>query len=173
MKAEFFNNMELKGEPVLVRTDRNISFDAGGAPNPKVNSDFFSVRWTGRLRAPVTGKATLSVTTGDGFRFFFNGRKLLESWEDRFSSTDYFTVELVKGREYDFTLETYENKWEAKAFLGWDYGLEAAENVKIAKAVAAAKSSGAAVIVTSIVEGEFIDRCNLDLPDIRRNSSRR
>jgi beta-glucosidase len=129
-----------------------------------VNSDFFSVRWTGKLRAPVTGKVRVSVTTGDGVRFIFNGRKLLESWEDRFSTTDYLTLDLVKGREYDFTLEIYEDKWEAKAFLGWDYGLDAREGARIAKAAAAAKRAGAAVIVASILEGEFIDRCDLDLP---------
>lgn len=164
VKVEFFNNMELSGDPVLIRTDPAINFDVGGAPDPKVNSDFFSVRWSGKLRSPVTGKLNLSITTGDGVRFFFNGRKLIESWEDRFSSTDQVSVELVKGRDYDFTMEIYENKWEAKAFLGWDYGLDTVENAKIAKAVAAAKTAGAAVIVTSIVEGEFIDRCDLNLP---------
>jgi beta-glucosidase len=129
-----------------------------------VNADFFSVRWTGRLRSPVTGKVTLSITTGDGVRFSFNGKKFIESWEDRYSTTDCFTVDLVKGREYDLTVEMFEDKWEAKAFLGWDYGLEAAEDAKIRKAVAAAKESDAAIVVTSIVEGEFIDRASLDLP---------
>ncbi len=164
LKVEFFNNMDLKGTPVLVRTESQIDMNIGGRPDPAVNDDFFSYRYTGRLRAPVTGKVTLSITTGDGVRFFFEGRKLLESWEDRFSTTDYRTVDLVKGREYEIVMEVMEDKWETKAFLGWDYGLEAAEDVKIHKAAAAAKAAGAAVVVTSIVEGEFIDRACLDLP---------
>jgi beta-glucosidase len=164
LKAEYFNNMELRGAPVFVRTEPNLNFNTGGSPYPSVNADFFSVRWTGRIRSPVTGKVTLSITTGDGVRFYFNGKKLIESWEDRYSTTDCFTVDLVEGREYDLTVEMFEDKWEAKAFLGWDYGLEAAEDAKIRKAVDAAKESDAAIVVTSIVEGEFIDRASLDLP---------
>lgn len=164
LKVEFFNNMDLRGTPVLVRTEPRIDMNIGGRPDPAVNDDFFSYRYTGKLRAPMTGKVTLSVTSGDGVRFFLEGKKLIESWEDRFSTTDYCTVNLVKGREYDIVMEVQEDKWETKAFLGWDYGFEAAEDVKIQKAAAAAKAAGAAVVVAGIVEGEFIDRASLDLP---------
>jgi beta-glucosidase len=164
LKAEYFNNMELKGDPGFVRTEQNLNFNAGGSPNAAIGADFFSARWTGRLRSPVTGKLKLSLTTGDGVRFWFNGQKLLESWEDRFSTTDYFTVHLVAGQEYDIKVEFFEDKWGATALLGWDYGFEAAEDAKIQQAVAAVKKADAAVVVTSILEGEFIDRANLDLP---------
>ncbi len=164
LKAEFFSNMELRGEPAVVRTDSQINLDAGGSPAPGIGGDFVSYRYTGRLRAPLTGKLTLSITSGDGVRFFFGGEKILESWTDRYSTTDYRTVTVVKGREYDIVMEVQENKWETKAFLGWDYRLETAENSRIARAASAAKKAGAAVVVATIVEGEFIDRADLNLP---------
>src|SRR6266566_3987255 len=57
LKGEYFNNRELKGEPALVRTDAQVNFDWGSlSPALQVNSDNFSVRWTGKLVAPDSGK---------------------------------------------------------------------------------------------------------------------
>ncbi|MEM4169199.1 MAG: glycoside hydrolase family 3 N-terminal domain-containing protein, partial [Thermoproteota archaeon] len=50
LKAEYFSNRELKGEPVLTRVDEQVSFNWGtGSPGPGIPEDNFSVRWTGRL----------------------------------------------------------------------------------------------------------------------------
>jgi len=165
LRAEYFNNMGLEGKPLIERIEENIDFNWGGkSPDPAINVDFFSARWTGMLRSPYTGTCTLSLTSGDGVRFYFDGELLLDNWEDRLSTTDYFTVNIEEGKEYGITIEFYENKWGAQAHLGWDIGFEEEENKKILHAVQAAETSDAAVIVTSIIEGEFQDRAHLDLP---------
>lgn len=165
LKVEFFNNMDLSGAPVVVKTDKNIDVDwGGGSPDPKVNHDGFSARWTGILTAPVNGTVTFSLTSGDGIRFYFDGKQIFSNWNDRLSTTDYFPIVLEKGRQYDIVVEFYENKWGATASLGWDIGFETAEAAKIKKAAEAAKTADVAIIVTGIIEGEFQDRADLDLP---------
>ncbi|MBN1292917.1 MAG: glycoside hydrolase family 3 C-terminal domain-containing protein [Candidatus Latescibacteria bacterium] len=165
LQAEYFNNTELEGDPVVVRIDENIGFEWGSnSPDPKINHDFFSARWTGKLKSPVTGVVTLSLSGSDGVRFWFDNELLFQNWNDRGFPTDLIKVRLEKGKMYDIRLEYYEGKWGADMYLGWDLGFEEQECAKMAKAAAVARSADAAVVVTSIEEGEFRDRASLDLP---------
>ena len=55
LKADYYKGV-FEGAPVLTRTDAAIDFDwADGSPDPALDDDSFSVRWTGRLTAPATG----------------------------------------------------------------------------------------------------------------------
>jgi beta-glucosidase len=57
LKAEYFNNDSLTGQPAFVRTDKQIDFDWNStSPDPsKLDPKAFSVRWTGTLQAPAPG----------------------------------------------------------------------------------------------------------------------
>ena len=45
--GSYWNNMSLSGNPILQRNDSSINFDWGlGSPDPVVNADQFSARWT-------------------------------------------------------------------------------------------------------------------------------
>ena len=62
---------------VLTRTDATVDFDwASGAPDPAVQADNFSVRWSGQVKAPVTGTYTFTTTSDDGVRLYVNGQLL-------------------------------------------------------------------------------------------------
>ena len=62
LKGEYFNNREMKGEPALVRTDAEVNFDWGSLnPAAQVVADNFSIRWTGKLTAPESGKYLLGA----------------------------------------------------------------------------------------------------------------
>jgi beta-glucosidase len=55
LKAEYFNDSGLKGNPALVRTDNNINFYWARSPLNNDLEDEFSVRWTGILVPQKTG----------------------------------------------------------------------------------------------------------------------
>jgi beta-glucosidase len=163
LKGEYFNNKDLSGAPAVVRIDPGINFDwANGAPDPKIDPDNFSVRWTGRLLPEKTNDYLLSVTTDDGVRLSLDGKLLLDQWVPRGATTDYVPVRLEAGRAYDLRIEYYENGGYACAFLGWN--VEPKEDVLFQQAVDAARSADAAVVVTGLVEGEGRDRARLSLP---------
>ncbi|MDZ7264574.1 MAG: glycoside hydrolase family 3 C-terminal domain-containing protein [candidate division KSB1 bacterium] len=163
LKAEYFNNMDLSGKPVLVRIDRQVHFDwGGGSPDPAVRTEQFSARWTGKLVPPVTGRYRLGVMTDDGVRLYIDGKLVIEYWRDRGPTADVITMELEAGREYDVRMEYYENGGGAFASLGWDYQPDFDKNIQ--QAIMAVQQADAAVLFLGVIEGEGRDRANLDLP---------
>ncbi len=163
LKAEYFNNMDLSGQPVLVRIDRQVHFDwGGGSPDPAVRTEQFSARWTGKIVPPVSGKYRLGVMTDDGVRLYIDGKLVIEYWKDRGPTADVIAMELEAGRAYDVRMEYYENGGGAFASLGWDYRPDFDKNVQ--QAVAAVQQADAALLFLGLIEGEGRDRANLDLP---------
>ena len=68
---------------VLTRTDPTIDFDwAAGAPDPAVQLDNFSVRWSGEVMAPVTGTYTFTTASDEGVRLYLDGQLLIDNWID-------------------------------------------------------------------------------------------
>ncbi len=163
LKGEYFNNKNLSGTPDLVRIDKQINFDWGdGSPDARINSDHFSVRWTGKIVPTTTSGYRFSIMTDDGVRLYLDGKLIVDSWYDRGATADFFMVNLVAGKEYDLRIEYYENVGEAFASLGWN--VKASEDLEMQKAVDAAKKADVAVVAVGIVEGEGRDRAELNLP---------
>ncbi len=118
-RAEFFNNNRLSGPPVLVRTDAAIDFEWQGArPDPAVNPDNFSVRWTGVLTPPATKDYTLIVNGDDELRIWINDELVVDrprpDWRD--SSV---TIPLVGGIPHRVRVELIEFWGWARAKLWW------------------------------------------------------
>jgi predicted alpha-1,2-mannosidase len=122
LKGEYFNNMNLTGKPVLTRLDKQIDFSWGGGSPAKgvVNSDRFSVRWTGKLVPPISRAYQLGVTTDDGVRMWLDGKLIIDSWYDRSPATDLVTLKLKAHRTYNIKIEYYEHGGGASACLEWD-----------------------------------------------------
>ncbi|MFO0844185.1 MAG: PA14 domain-containing protein [Gemmataceae bacterium] len=60
------------------RRDPNIDFDWGlGPASPFVGRDDFSIRWTGRLRAPAPGKWKIQINCDDDATVWIDGRRVL------------------------------------------------------------------------------------------------
>ncbi len=164
LKGEYFKNMDLAGEPALVRTDRQVQFDWNSAPpDPSIGPEHYSVRWTGKLISPATRSVQVSVTTDDGARLFVDGKMIVDSWHDRGPSSDIVTLRLQAGKSYDIRMEYYQNGGGASASLGWEFRPESADE-RFKAAVEAARRSDAAVVFVGINEGEGQDRSRLDLP---------
>ena len=110
MKGEYFNNRELKGEPALVRTDEEVNFDwLAFSPAAQVVPDNFSVRWTGKLTAPESGKYILGAAGNGGLRVVIDGQLLVEEFANRRTKTVTKEISLEAGHTYDVRLEYYES----------------------------------------------------------------
>lgn len=162
--GEYYDNAKLEGEPVLVRIDKSIEFNWGdGSPDPKLKPDRFSVRWTGKLKAPVSGSYRLIAVTDDGVRIFINGKKVTESWIDRAPSPDFVPIRFEKGKLYDIKIEYYENSVGASAFLCWDVSQKDTEK-SLREAMDLVKQAEVAIVAVGIHEGEGRDRAEIALP---------
>src|SRR4030095_11708559 len=80
LKAEYFNNQELRGPAATVRTDARIDFDWGRYnPTPELTGNNFSVRWTGKLTPPESGNYTVGFTAEHGARIYLDGKRFVEA----------------------------------------------------------------------------------------------
>lgn len=164
LKAEYFNNAEFKGEPVLVRTDPNVDFNWGPqSPGSGVNEDNFSVRWTGKLTATESGKYTLGWRSNGPVRIFVDGELYLEESVNKRTRNVLKNFDFIAGRSYDIRVEYQENANQfASAKLVWAAPAMQAELRR--DAIAKAKESDAVVMVMGLspsIEGEEMD-VNID-----------
>ena len=123
VKGEYFNNIDLSGQPVLVRIDPQINFYWNPGPvGPGVNEDNFSVRWTGELEAPFSEPFTFIIGCDDGARMYLNGELIIDDWG---AGHDYLEtrsqpIDLVADQYYSMVVEGFELGGEAEWRLFWE-----------------------------------------------------
>ncbi|HKO15616.1 MAG TPA: glycoside hydrolase family 3 N-terminal domain-containing protein [Gemmatimonadaceae bacterium] len=165
LRGEYFDNIALEGTPRVSRRDAAIDFHwTFNAPAPGIPVDWYSVRWTGRLRAPAGGARRIGVEGNDGYRLYLDGRLLIDDWRKQSYRTTLVPVVLAPGSTHDLKLEYFESSGNARVRLIWDAGVQPDAAVQIDSAVALARRSDAVVVVAGIEEGEFRDRASLALP---------
>lgn len=168
LRGEYFRNAELAGAPALVRVDPQIVFnwDRGSptdnlqargeaGPDEAVPNDNFSIRWSGQLLPPVSGKYQIQPAANDGFRLYLDGKLILDHWqkEDRLSAES-VSVDLVAGRAYDLKLEYFDAERDAGVRLAW---VRPGALPPLEEAVGIARQADVVVFVgglTGDVEGE-------------------
>jgi len=117
-RAEFYNNVNLAGAPVLVRDDSMINFDWGaGSPGSGVDSDRFSVRWT-TYAYYDGGDYIFNVTVDDGVRLWVNSQLLIDRWYDQPATTYSAGIYLAAGY-HNLRVEYYENSGQALCKVWW------------------------------------------------------
>jgi uncharacterized protein YgiM (DUF1202 family) len=117
-RAEYFNNKNLSGTPVLVRNDNSVNFNWGnGSPASSVNADNFSARWTRSLFFSP-GRYRFSITSDDGVRLWVNDRQIINAWRDQNSASVSGEIDLPGGY-VPVRLEYYENTGGARLNLSW------------------------------------------------------
>ncbi|WP_449386952.1 glycoside hydrolase family 3 N-terminal domain-containing protein [Chryseobacterium lineare] len=165
LKGMYFSNPDLKGNSVFEKQDEQLSFKwTLYSPDPeKLQTDNYSVRWTGKLKAPNSGKYQLGLRGNDGFRLFLNGKLLIDNWGKLSYSTKTIDMDFVKDQQYDITVEFYENKGEANIELIWNFGLNDGQK-DFNDALKLAQDADYIIVTAGIHEGEFQDRSSLSLP---------
>jgi len=169
LKAEYFTNMELSGQ-AKSRTEEWINFEpANQAPDPFIPPFPLSIRWTGKLRPPVSGNYTLYYTADDGCRLFINDKKLIDEWQERSISTDSATIYFEAGKEYNIRAEYFNNRDNSVAKLYWKIpDIDAKERIDMygeaGKAVRECETVIAVMGINKTIEREGQDRYDIHLP---------
>lgn len=120
LRGEYFNgpNFEKKA---FIRTDPQIAFDWNWSyPAPGVQREYFSVRWTGKLYAPVTGRYRFSAVVDDGVRVWVGGKRVIDEWRKQDDIQFVGEVFLNARTWYDLRVEYY-NDWKGSiVFVNWE-----------------------------------------------------
>jgi len=165
LQGNYFSNADLKGNPDFEKQDEQLNFKwTLYSPNPeKLQPDNYSVRWTGKLEAPHSGKYQLGLRGNDGFRLYLNGKLLIDNWEKLSYSTKTVELDFNKGQRSDIVVEFHENRGEANIELIWNYGLNDYQK-EFNDVLKLAQNADYIIVTAGIHEGEFQDRSSLSLP---------
>jgi len=178
LKAEFFNNLDFSGDPVLTRTDSSINvwWGGGGPATGIVDEKHFSVRWSGIFTAPESGETLFNVHNTGELKVWLDEELILENDVGVLTDTavdydemlDDKVIELKKGKAYTFHAEFVSGEGNPFVVVRFSYlpplGVEG--NL-IERAVKLAKACDAAIIVAGLpdlFETEELDRPDMALP---------
>lgn len=114
--AQYYNNRDLVGPPVLERREANVSYNWGyGSPAPSVFADNFSARWT-RTFNMAGGTYRITARVDDGVRIYIDGVLVLDAWMVQAATT--YTVDvIIAGGNRTFTVEFFEAEGVAEISL--------------------------------------------------------
>ena len=118
-KGEYFDNLELRGAPVLVRNDPAVRFGWGpDSPGPGVPADGFSARWSRRLEMDG-GTYRFNILVDDGARLWIDGNLLIDQWRSGEPKTFSAEISLSEG-PHDFRIDYFDNRFDAQIHLSWE-----------------------------------------------------
>ncbi len=125
LRGDYYNGRNFEHK-VLSRVDQQLSFhwQPGQQVGPGIDQQAFSVRWTGKLYAPVAGTYNFIINTDNGVRLWVDGRLLIGSW-DVYSLTQFKKeIKLAGDQYYDLKIE-YTNYMGPAIFrLAWESPVE-------------------------------------------------
>jgi beta-glucosidase len=165
-------------KPLFTRVDPQVDFNWwDGSPRADLKDDDFGVRWTGYVRAPVSGRYQIGAFGLNAFDLYVDGKHIAGRNNIHESAHAYSAVTLEGGKLYPIRLEFHEYVNDAQIRLEWsrpNSGAAAEE------AVAAARQADAVVLALGLsprLEGEEMsvpvegfaggDRISLGIPRVQ------
>jgi beta-glucosidase len=176
LKAELFNNPDLKGEAALSRCDKQFSFRWFGdkPPGRRLSVNNFSARWSGYFRAPVTGRYKFGILTEGWARILINGKEVVSTCgqdnQAGFDISEEATGEhhLDAGSISPILIEYQKNPGQTSLTRSLRIGCELPlPQDMLQKAVDLASSSDVALVFAGLNEeweSEGFDRKDMEIP---------
>lgn len=166
LKAEYFGNVDFRGQPLVTRMEREIDFEGseGDEIAPGVRAHDISVRWTGTFTAAENKTYTFKVSGDDGYRLYIDGKKVIDDFKAHEETTSTYDLPAEQGRSYDIRLEYFQGSQGAaiRFFCGEN---RETDYVKLALEVADADVILFVGGISPLLEGEEM---KIDLPGFYR-----
>jgi len=153
--GEYFPNMNLEGKPSFTKIDPTIFFRWVYPIHDDFPTDFFSVRWTGKINVKESGQYKFMVSGDDGFRLFLDDKLVIDQWVDQAETQKTVLLDIEANKEYTVRLELYDNQGGCTARFGY-YKVGSSSRVD-----ELAKKSDVAIVCVGfheLLEGEASDR---------------
>ena len=121
LTAQFWNNPDFAGDPVVTRTDPGVNYNwkFTGSPDPAVPADGFSARWTGSVQPRFTEDYKITTVSDDTVRLWIDDRLVIDNTTPHEGAIDSATVRLEAGKRHAVRLEQTERDGEAAVKLLW------------------------------------------------------
>jgi RHS repeat-associated protein len=118
--AEYFDDEEVASKK-FVRIDPQIDFNWGSAaPDPALQPEGFSVRWSGFVEPYSTGSYSFTATVDGGLRLWIGNTLVVDEWDNEGENS--FTalpIALAAGQQYPVKMEYSNRNGTSRAKLEW------------------------------------------------------
>lgn len=159
LKAEFFNNTRLEGEPAARREDPRIDFDwTDKIPAQGIKRQEYSVRWSGKITPKQDGAYQFLLQSDDGSRLKIDGKTVIDLWGDHAFETQSKVLKLEGGKSHEIAIEYYQASGDATIRFGWGPQVEPGLSPEITAQIAQADAAVVCVGFNSRIESEGGDR---------------
>jgi len=177
LRARYFGNQTFDGVAFTERPESVLAHQWWReAPVPGLPADSFSVRWTGTLVPPATGRYALGIRAIGGARLWLDDSVVVEFSDRHVVLTQWGWRDLRAGEPRRLTVEYFDRRADASVELVW--APPAPAGALLDQAVAAARGADVAVLLLGLsprLEGEEMpvevpgfaggDRISLGLPE--------
>lgn len=175
LQIEYFNNLDLSGEPVFTEINPRSERLWVGEFSPLVDPNDYSVRLSGSLTATETGVHTFGLISTGRSRLYVDDREVLDNWENWRPGGEAFfgfgnpeakvEVPMTAGQAYAIRVDFQKS---ASGASGVRLGIVPPLSPDaLQQAVALASESDAAVLFVGLGsewESEGYDRPDMELP---------
>jgi len=165
LKEEIFNDLDLSGQPALVRYDKQVSYTPAREAD-RAKSDV-SIRWTGFFTPSASGSYLAFVQgpgENGGYRLYIDKKLVLDNWTQWYAFVGEAPVTLTQG-PHEIELDYYAKGGWGKVTA--NLGIVLSETLVTPEAKALAASVDAVIVAPGFdaaSEGESGDRTFKLLP---------
>ncbi len=160
LKAEYYGNHKLQGEPIKTTVDTIVNIPNGyhiAAERKGSPYDHCSMRWSGVVRPEKTANYRFVVRGFDGFRLKVDGAQVINEWRNQGITLREVVLPLEAGREYPVELEYFAAVHPVDIAFGW-------REDRMLFDEAAELAAGADLALVSIGFNESLERESNDRP---------
>ena len=117
--AEYFNNRELKGEPIVKRMETNVdhSWQEGELVVDTLKAYNFSARYSTDYTPDNNGDITFELDADDGYRFLVDGKEVVNAWTRNRWGARTFQLHTEANKTYHLVLEYYQGEGKGSVRL--------------------------------------------------------
>ena len=108
VKVEFFENVELKGEPKRTYSEERVYIDGNAKEaHDDLNRENVSSRHTFVIKPEQDFRYRIHLSGNDGCRMFINGEKVIDEWYSTSWQYKYIDMDFKAGTSYEFVVEQF------------------------------------------------------------------
>jgi beta-glucosidase len=118
-RAEYYNNKELKGTPIVTRIEPTLehSWQEGEIVVDTLKAYNFSARYTTDYTPTTTGDMTFELDADDGYRFLVDGKEVINAWSRNRWGARTFKLNTEANKTYRLVVEYFQNDGKASVRL--------------------------------------------------------
>lgn len=167
LQAEYFNNIDLSGKPVITRIEKNLDYMwDNSSPAPEIGINNFSIRFSGYIKPDKSTECIFYTLSDDGIRVTIDDKLVIDNWNNHGPMYDIYKLSLQAGKERKIVVEYFQSGGGATFQLGWNYDIPVRHDL-IVEAANVAKTSDVAIVFAGLydaIESEGLDPATMELP---------